>query len=198
MLQQTLENSRVQDTVVITGWKDNTPSAKKEFDFLIISLPLKAIIHIEVKRTLSKKSKEKAINQLNDGYSLISNKVPFPKNRNWDYMQFICFSHLSAGDDDIDQFLKSHSKLHFHVGWLRDVLSQTPYNQPSNGSQASKDHTSLYLNILKYLFHQMFIQEDVLTQGELLFHWGKCRASELPKSTLDAHERFQNAEYRNT
>ena len=167
MLQQTLENSRVQDTVVITGWKDNTPSAKKEFDFLIISLPLKAIIHIEVKRTLIKKSKEKAINQLNDGHSIMINKVPFPKKGNWKYIQFICYCHKEENDEEIDQFLGSHSHSKCQEAQLCDGWNDL-MNQVSKADLTyweRQENTGAYLNILKYLFHQMFIQEDVITQG---------------------------------
>ena len=170
MHQQTFENLGVQDTVVICGWKDNTPSAKKEFDFLIISLPLKAIIHIEVKRTLNKKSKESATKQLDDGHSIMNNKVPFLKKRDWKYIQYICFSHLNANDDEIKEFLTHAESQILALGtqicdWWKDLMSKMPKKSSLIKSQAD---IATYLNILKYLFHQMFIQEDVLTQGKFL------------------------------
>ena len=170
MLQQTFEKSTVQDTVVISGWNDSTPSAKKEFDFLIVSLPLKAIIHIEVKRTLNKTSKEKAIKQLNDGLSIIISKVPFQKESKWTYIQYICFSQLNDSDEEITQFLESHLlTLNIMLGkWWTDLLNQILEDYQHNVSEGCEEDTETYLNILKYLLHQMFIQEDVLTQGKLL------------------------------
>ena len=170
MLQQTLENSSVQDTVVFSGWCDDTPSAKKEFDFLIISLPLMAIIHIEVKRTLNKTSKEKAIKQLNDGLSIIISKVPFQKESKWTYIQYICFSQLNDSDEEITQFLESHLlTLNIMLGkWWTDLLNQILEDNQHNVSEGCEEDTETYLNILKYLLHQMFIQEDVLTQGKFL------------------------------
>ena len=169
MLQQTFENLGVEDTVVISGWKDNTPSAKKEFDFLVISLPLKAIIHIEAKRTLIKKSKEKAINQLNDGHSIMKNKVPVPEASNWSYTQYICYCFKDEKDEEILQFLKSQSHFQSQEGqlcsWWKDLISQT--SKVDSSVQECKEDTETYLNILKYLVHQMFIQEEVLTQGNL-------------------------------
>ena len=168
MLQLTLENSPVQDTVVISGWNDSTPTAKKEFDFLIISLPLKTVIHIEVKRTLNKKSKDAATKQLDDGHSIISNKVPVPKKSNWIYIQYICFSHFDDSDEEISHFLESHIltlKIEFGE-WWKDLLKQIPKDPTSDDPQLYREDAEMYLNILKYLLHQMFIQEDVITQGE--------------------------------
>ena len=166
MLQQSLVNLKVQDTVVISGWKDNTPSAKKEFDFLIISLPLKAIVHIEVKRTLNQKSKESAIKQLHDGHLIMGNRVPFLNKSNWKYIQYVCFSHVNANDEEINEFLMSNAEpqllaLGTQFGdWWKDLMGQV-----QKIDWEPKENTSTYLNILKYLLHQMFIQEDVVTQG---------------------------------
>ena len=170
MLQEKFENSRVQDTVVITGWKDNTPNAKKEFDFLIISLTLKAIIHIEVKRTLSKKAKEAATRQLDDGHNIINNKVPFAETSNWKYIQYISYCYKDENDQEISQFLESQS--HFQSqgaqinDWLEDLSRQMPENYTAHDSPSCREDPTTYLRILKYFLHQMFIQEDVLTQGE--------------------------------
>ena len=166
MLQLALENTDVQDTVVISNWSDNTPTAKKEFDFLIISLPLKSIIHIEVKRTLDEKSKEKAIQQLDDGHSIISSKIPFQKESSWSYIQFICFSQLNDSNEEIGQFLKSHVPTIHISEWWKGLFSRIPKDQQTDDALALKRDAETYLSVLKYLFHQMFIQEDVLTQGK--------------------------------
>ena len=185
MLQQTFENLKVQDTVVISGWKDNTPSAKKEFDFLIISLPVKAIIHIEVKRTLNKKSKESATKQLNDGHLIMGTKVPFLNESNWKYIQYICFSHKNANDEEINELLKSNAEPGVTVSgtqigdWCKDLASQMTKDLITEEVQAKATDIATYLNILKYLFHQMFIQEDVLTQGKFLL-WTIIKAFKRP------------------
>ena len=44
-------------------------------------------------------------------------------------------------------------------------MNQVPTDYSSHRER--QDNTGTYLNILKYLFHQMFIQEEVLTQGNL-------------------------------
>ena len=169
ILQRTLERSGVQDTVVISGWNDKTPNAEKEFDFLIISLPLKAIIHIEVKKTLRKESKESARNQLNAGHSTISSNVPFQRSSNWTYIQFICFSqekgkHKSQDKDANGQSPVTGDPYNQFQEWWKSLSSNRLHK-----NQASKDDTKTYLDILKYLFHQMFIQEDVLTQGNFFY-----------------------------
>lgn len=173
MLQHTLEDEGVIDTVVISSWKDNTPTAKKEFDFLIVSLPLKAIIHIEVKRTLNNKARETATKQLNKGLYLISNKVPFQKENNWKYLQCISYCYMDLTEQKTNDFLESHpffkSKGNLLGDWWKSLMNQTSEGCSSKNLEKCKEESSTYLSILKYLFHQMFIQEDVLTQGILLF-----------------------------
>ena len=49
-LQSLFENRlQLKNTIVINGWKDNgtLDRSQKEFDFLILSLELKSIFHIE-------------------------------------------------------------------------------------------------------------------------------------------------------
>ena len=108
-----------------------------------------------MKRTLDEERKKKALEQLNGGYSIISSKVPFPKASKWKYIQCISFEEK-----------KVEASIKFQE-WLNELLSQI--QDQSDGSQACEVDTETYLNILKYLLHQMFIQEDVLTQGKLLF-----------------------------
>ena len=171
-LQRALEKSNVKNTVVISGWKDSTPSAKKEFDFLIISLALKAIIHVEVKRTLNKDSKDKAQKQLNDGVSTIRSKVPFQKNSNWKYFQYICYSFVKPDCQETKQYIDSHLPFEFKsheqiCDWWKNLTDEVSQDLSTGQSQSSQVDATTYLNILKYLFHQMFIQGDVLTPGEV-------------------------------
>ena len=165
LLQQMMEGSGVEDTVVISGWKDSDPRAKKEFDFLVVSLQMKAIVHIEIKRTLNEKTKNTVTKQLDDGHSILKGRVPFEAQSNWRYIQFILFSLRGTGDQEVERFLESHPHSLFTSpdtdlkDWWKGLMTlmETP---------SKPEDFETYLNILKFYFHQMFIQEDVLTQGE--------------------------------
>jgi len=167
MFQEMMEGSGVEDTVVISGWKDSNPSGKKEFDFLIVSLSMKAIVHIEVKRTLNQKAKETVIKQLEDGHSAIKNKVPFQAKSKWEYIQFIFHSQRDSGDEEVDKFLQSSSQMHLSSPStiLADFWNGLTSKRLAETRRKPED-SETYLNILKFYFHQMFIQEDVLTQGK--------------------------------
>ena len=67
-MKVTFENQKVQDTVVITGWKVKGLDRRVigESDFLIVSLPLEAIIHIEVKRSQKGSQKVETRKKNND------------------------------------------------------------------------------------------------------------------------------------
>ena len=71
-LRDVLTTLQVRNTIVINGWKDNGSQVRttKEFDFLIISEPLKTIVHIEVKRHLNAETRDKAAKQLENGRKL--------------------------------------------------------------------------------------------------------------------------------
>lgn len=165
-LQQMMESSGVKDTVVINGWKDSNPHAKKEFDFLIVSLPLRAIIHIEVKRSLIKKTVEKVICQLNDGYSIIRSKIPFHSKSHWVYSQYTYFTHVETSDLDMHQFCETR----FHLRTLNSIVDLskwwTDLSLGKNETPLQSQDSETYLNILKYLLFQMYIQGDVTTQGK--------------------------------
>ena len=173
LLQQMMEGSCVEDTVVISGWKDSNPKAKKEFDFLIVSLPMKAIVHIEVKRTLSEETKKKVVTQLEKGHSVIKGKVPFHAKSDWKYFQYILFSRRETNDDEIDKFLGSKRCSNFSCtstdlgNWWQELVSERL--KVTSASKSKTGDSETYINILKFYFHQMFIQKDVLTQGK--DHW---------------------------
>ena len=80
-LRDVLTTLQVRNTIVINGWKDNGSQVRttKEFDFLIISEPLKTIVHIEVKRHLNAETRDKAAKQLENGRKLFQDTIPFPK-----------------------------------------------------------------------------------------------------------------------
>ncbi len=94
------------------------PDDKKvgDFDFSIVSLSAKAIIHVEVKRYLNEDVLKKATEQLEKAESYFLKAVPFPAFEGWRYLKFVyfearpedelakicqgCQSHLLSGCDD--------------------------------------------------------------------------------------------------
>ena len=74
-----------------------TPSG--EFDFIVISLPLKSIIHIEAKAGYNKSSRRSASEQLESGLTFFNEKFPLPASENWKYVKMMCFG--DSVDNDI-------------------------------------------------------------------------------------------------
>ena len=62
-----------------------------EFDFLIVSEPLRTIFHIEVKRTCSKNTSDSAAKQLDRGLKLIQDSIQFPEKEKWNYVRLMYF-----------------------------------------------------------------------------------------------------------
>lgn len=65
-LQAAVERNKVKDTFVISGWTDGGAEDRnnKEFDFLIVSLSLKAFLHIEVKNSSNRETLRRPWNNL--------------------------------------------------------------------------------------------------------------------------------------
>ena len=82
---------KVRDIVAISGWEVYGPDDKKvgDFDFLVVSLQLKAVVHIEVKRQLDERSLDKAFEQLAKAENLFRSSVPFPVGERWSYLKFV-------------------------------------------------------------------------------------------------------------
>ena len=62
-----------------------------EFDFLIVSEPLRTIFHIEVKRTCSRNTSDSAAKQLDRGLKLIQDSIQFPEKEKWNYVRLMYF-----------------------------------------------------------------------------------------------------------
>ena len=181
-LQKTLENKDVQNTVVINGWKvkDLDRTVTGESDFLIVSLPLEAIIHIEVKRSqevsqgggkagATEKTERdptiKAAEQLERTKKLLLQNLPFPAAEKWHYIKFIYFEFT----DDVEMSrlcptCKPHilNKGTDFAHWWEETSTALAQEE---GSTLDAKNTNTYNNIVKYLLHQMFIQEDVISSG---------------------------------
>ncbi len=76
----------------------NSRNESGEIDFLIISLPLKAIIHIEAKKGNSNSNRRKASDQLKRGLTFFKDNFPFPSSVNWNYTKMMCFGQSVEND----------------------------------------------------------------------------------------------------
>jgi hypothetical protein len=65
-----------------------------EIDFLIISLPLKSIFHIEAKRANTSSSRSSAAKQLERGLTFFEDNCPFPDSANWKYIKMLTFGEI--------------------------------------------------------------------------------------------------------
>jgi hypothetical protein len=75
-----------------------------EFDFIIISLPLKSIIQIEAKKGNSESNNEHADKLLVQGQAFFKENFPFPSSENWKYTKMMCFGQ--SVDKDICEHCK--------------------------------------------------------------------------------------------
>jgi hypothetical protein len=103
---------KIQNAVVLSGLKlktANSQDASGEMDFLIISLPLKSIIHIEAKKGNSKSNRSKASAQLKRGLTFFEENIPFPVSEKWNYIKMMCFGESVETDicDDCKPFVLS-------------------------------------------------------------------------------------------
>jgi hypothetical protein len=72
--------------------KDPHLKTTGEIDFLIISLPLKSIVHIEAKRANTVNSRNSAGKQLERGLTFFKENFPFPAN--WKYIKMLAFGEV--------------------------------------------------------------------------------------------------------
>ena len=163
---------KVQNTTVINGWKvkNSKNGNEKEFDFLIILESLKAVIHIEVKKTLDAKTRIKAAKQLESGQKLFLETVPLPKNEGWKYIGVMCGSRMCLTDDActnkelcICKHLVISLETDLDAWWnkLTELIgTKTQLTQGQKGI-----HT--YIQICKFLLHQLFQQEQCITQEDI-------------------------------
>jgi hypothetical protein len=162
-LRTSFQKNNVKNTVVINGFKDKGPSGMEtaEFDFLIVSEPLQTIFHIEVKRTCSKNTADSAAKQLDRGLKVIQDKIPFPEENKWKYVRMMCFGIAGEKHSIFCSDCQSYV-----LGPTTDVWSEVTktINQPVLASACLKT----YLNILKFLFYEMFRQESCATTKQLI------------------------------
>jgi hypothetical protein len=100
-----MKQAETKNTVVLSGLQlnelndNNKMTTLGEFDFIVISLPLKSIIHIEAKAGYHKSSRRSASEQLESGLTFFKEKLPLPDSENWKYVKMMCFG--DSVDNDI-------------------------------------------------------------------------------------------------
>ncbi len=186
----------VENTVVINRWTDKTPGGmmvKGEYDFLIVSQPLRTIFHIEVKRTWSEKSFEKAAKMLDSGLKTIQNNIQFPEEEKWNYAKMIYF-----GRADTKHAVCCPECQKFVLGPTNDIWAEI--TKTIEKPAQSKSSNKTYLDVLKFLLYEMYKQEnttdqhqliketqktsDVMTTTNDIFFWSKAQLK-VVKATKD-------------
>jgi hypothetical protein len=150
---------------------------QKEFDFLIISSPLKSILHIEVKRTMSEAYKQRAFTQLQKGLNFFLETIPFGEEANWNYVKVVFFALKGDGSSFTSKTSKS-----FCDNCQPFVLDSTTnfsdwWSNISAQLTTSQHDSSTYIITLKVLLHQMFQQGNCVTKKDLLeYTKDKCES----------------------
>jgi hypothetical protein len=161
--QKLFENDQVKDTLVISSWSDGGSNTRKnrEIDFLIISLPLKSIFQIEVKKISNKSNINDGVKQLKEGKNFFLSIIPFPSREEWSFVQVLYFgtatSTLESCQNCQDFLLRPDTNL---ADWWTQLTKQFE----TKAKQKSTSQNT-YLNTIKYLLFQMFLQDDCITKG---------------------------------
>ena len=173
-LRSTLTKAGVRNTLVINGWKDNGSKERtmRECDFLIVSEPLKTIIHIEAKISYSPKSKKKGLEQLKKGLDLAKENLPFPEEENWNYCRVLYFGRGREQKSHDEYTINSCPKCQLFVLDFEKNLDEwwNEISQPMDKSPPTATATSTYIQICKFLLHQMFQQGQCVTQNDIIKH----------------------------
>ena len=110
-LRRATKDIKAQNTVVLSSLKlkDLDSKTTGELDFVIISLPMKAIIQIEAKRANTDTSRSSAFTQLKRGLAFFEENFSFPSSENWNYTKMMCFGEVVEEDicDDCKPFVLS-------------------------------------------------------------------------------------------
>jgi hypothetical protein len=186
-LRSALEKLSIKDTVLISGWNIAFPKEDRcEFDFLIVSEPMKTVFQIEVKLTQNASNRKDGGEQLMKGLKICQARIPFPKQENWNYVQAMFFAFNKKG-----QYFNSHCDRHQSVtdhqchsqfckecqayilgpetdlsAWWEQMtssLTNKEYQSPSTPL-----NRNIYKQTIQFLTRQMYIQEDCFTKQNLL------------------------------
>ncbi len=168
-----LKKLKIKDTVVFNGWN---VTKKCEFDFLIVSEPLKTIFQIEIKRRRTNDDRKKAATQLKKGFDLFSSTIPFNVNNNWKYVRAMYFGWDKKGkefnscDYGYCYFCQSHilgPNTDFEVWW--EQMTENITNEDNVHQQNEDDQSrTVYLDIVWYLICRLYLQRETITKQEIL------------------------------
>ena len=161
-LQSALGN--VHDVIIFSGWEVHGPDDKiiGELDFLVISLQLRAVVHIEVKRQLDERSLDMAFQQLTKAETLFRRSVPFPMGERWSYLKFVYFEILPESEQAKicsrcrTQLIQNDACF---VEWWKQV------QESARESNSCPVPVTTYLCTIKFILYHMLAQENVITKG---------------------------------
>jgi hypothetical protein len=89
-----------------------------EFDFWIISAPLRVIVQIEAKRSNSSNSRDSAKKQLEKGFTFLKENLRFPEEEKWIFVQTVCFDDSTRSEcEKCNKFVLHKRSLNF----IRDL-----------------------------------------------------------------------------
>ncbi len=198
-MQNSMNSLGIKNTIVINGWKDNgiNNTIKREYDFLIICEPLRAIFHIESKTTFNVNNFENAAKQLKSGLDFFEDKLPFPESEKWSYVRAATFANMAEeipnSTDEMPNNTSERPKVcsrcqQFVVSpdwnfskWWKEIAAtlssqecpkaQSIENSPAIrilwSPQSNTESTETYTDIVKFLLHQMLMQKDCMTDSDI-------------------------------
>jgi hypothetical protein len=151
-LRKAANELKAQNTVVLSGLKQKDLDSKTtgEIDFLIISLPLMSIIHIEAKTANTDNTRSSAAKQLNRGQAFFEENFPFPSSENWNYTKMMCFGESVNNNicDDCKPFVLSAN---FIAGNLTQPIAVHIADQFKTFWKSRKVHKGNFANEVLFL-----------------------------------------------
>jgi hypothetical protein len=139
-MQNWMKSLGIKNTIVINGWKDNgiNNTEKREYDFLIICEPLRAIFHIESKTAFNSTNFENAAKQLKSGLDFFQDKLPFPEFEKWNYVRVASFAKMTT-----EKMLKSKT-----TEKTPNLTVEKPNTDEEEISNLTSKMSTLTLNVL--------------------------------------------------
>jgi len=168
-IRKFLEKEGINNCVVFNGWnglfdveKDGkVVREQREFDFLVIAINQRSVLHIEVKAALETKAMKKAGQQLKEGLKVFQENIPFHHDDQWIYTRAMYFSQMKENITPCDA---CHS---FVLDSQSFDKNFTEIFRRNLAMDVSKSVTSSFLDSLKFLLFQMYIQNDCTTQRQI-------------------------------
>jgi DNA replication protein DnaC len=135
---------------------------------------LKTIFQIEVKKTNARKTRNSAKEQLQKGQKLFKTRIPFPKEENWQHVKYLFF----ALNEKKEVFIAADPPFccrcqpyilgpatDFSVWWGQMTANLSHLHSQTSSTPLNRD---IYKQAIQVLTHQMYIQQDCITNQNLL------------------------------